>query len=457
MTATPIEAPTGLFRDFRLLVLSFLIPLVLPAAARGAEGVEPLFQAMREGKVRFEAVAMHGFEKIDITVTNLTDRFLRLDPAGAMLMPPDPSLQRLGLGAPVTADPENEDSFFILLPPRGDWSGTVWAVCLDHEKGVPPNGVPYALSASGAPDKALEILRYWARNPWIVQKTVNDIIWTGQDLGVLRSQVIPARIRRSEPAAWNGALYWRSGDGEIYRLREEEWTRIGKGFDAVSAAEGLVVGLNRAINGVRITGQTGEGWRFLSLPGIPDKALPAPGMAVFAKVEDRLFRFGPGQEGFEPVDSPPLLDFACSGESGEILHILEKGKGAVLRREDDGSWASLPGDSASRIAAGRGDLYAAFPSGVFRLRRTWVKIADPGVQFFPGRGSCFLVQEGKYGRYDESTSEVVFSQPISRQYVAISADPASDTLFLLDEKGAIHAFRGEGIEFVARVPGRSEK
>ncbi|GEM_PF-2600591 len=434
--------------------------LLLAFASPGLASEEPrtLFEALKKKEVAFEAVAMHGFEKIDITILNLTDRTLTLDPAGSVLLPPDPALQRLGLGAPVDANPDAPLSFYLVVKPRGRWSGTVWAVCLDAEKGVPPNGVPYVLSDSPAEGNALNLLKYWARNPWIRQKTVNDLIWTGQDLGVLKSQVIPARLRKSDVAVWDGTVFWLSGDGLLFRTREDEWVEIGRGFDRVVAGHGLIAGTHRALNGVRILGFTGKTWRFLTLPGIPDEVRTAPGHVLYARIGTDLYRFGPGDERFHPAVPFPVAAFAIqAGEPEPEVFVVEAESGTVRLLQADGGHREFPGGPARRVHATRASVFAEFATGLFVLRgSSWVKVAGPPSRFLAAGETAFFVREGGLHRVGPDGGEPELLPKGREPFLVLETDREADAIYGLDEKGGIWTFEKNEWSFRIRIPGREK-
>ncbi|MHC5037782.1 MAG: hypothetical protein ACYTHM_10745 [Planctomycetota bacterium] len=434
------------------LLCTFLLPKALLA-----EDPESLSSAMKKKKVKFEAVAMHGFEKIDITLVNLTDKSLRLNPAGAVLLPPDPSLQRLGLGAPVDAEPGNEDSFLILLAPNGRWTGCVWAVCLDHAKAVPANGVPYTLSGEVAEDKALEILQYWAKNPWINQKTVNDLIWTKQDLKVLQSQVIPQWLRKSSLTAWGGELFWLSGEGQLFRLSGEKWVKIGEGFENVVAGHGTIAGTHSAVNGIRFRTLTGEGWQFKPLAGAPAKVFPGPGFVLYARVGTSLLRFDPGADSFVPAAPFPILDAALKrGPREPTLVVLANEPRQVKVRFGPGKWQALPGGAVKSIAVSHEKIYAELENGIYRFGKKWVKVAERGSFILPGRTSCFFFLKGKIRRYDESKKTSIDVKPLAVIPLTFGVDPVEDRLFAVDERGMIWAWEGESWVERVRIPEKGE-
>lgn len=444
------------FRD----ALGVLVLLLFPAPFLAAQepSPRPLFEALARNAVRFVADAKYGFEKIDITVSNLTEEALCLDPAGSVLMPPDPSLQRLGLGAPVDARPDDEASFYIHLAPKGIWSGTVWAVCLDAEKGVPGIGVPYELSARPAAPRALEILRYWARKPWIAQKTVNDLIWTGQDLQVLRTQVIPAWLRKSSLACWGGHLFWLSGEGTLYRRAGEEWVEFGANLQHVFAGHGQVVGTHGSINGVRLRSLTGEGWRFVTLLGVPTAVLPAPGFVLYVIAENRLWRLEPGKG--DPVQAAPFeVEAAALGGSpgaAPAVYALERETGKIHARAQDGTWTELSALPARGIAATPGLLYGAFATGVFRFQGKWIKIANEAEALLPSARGCYLVHREGVEFYSEETGKKSALPSLENPTLSLVADPAGDGLYALDESGTLSALGPEGWVQIGKVPGKDE-
>jgi hypothetical protein len=397
---------------------------------------------------------MHGFEKIDLAVANLVNEALRVDPAGTVLTPPDSALQRLGLGAPVDAVPGNEASFFLALSPLGRWSGCVWAVCLDFGKGVPPTGVPYEVSPDLATGNALEVLRYWARNPGIDQKTVNDIVWSGQGLSVLRSQVVPDRLRKSSLAVADGQVFWLSGDGALHRLRGADWEAVGDGLDAVRAGFGMAVGSHRTLNGVRVFAASQGAWRFLLLPGIPAEVLPAPAFSVFARVEGSVYRFGPGSAEF--VSACPYtaagVALKASTHDPEIC-VLEAETGVVRTLGKSGVWRELPGTAALRISATAGSVYAVFASGLYRFQKRWTKVAEGADALYPGREVLYLIRGTRLYRYDEASDTIVELPSLQTHLLFLATDPAGDSLWVLDEKSSVWVFENSAWRFLVKVPG----
>ncbi|MHC4777363.1 MAG: hypothetical protein ACYTFG_02170 [Planctomycetota bacterium] len=452
----PNDSPSPLLGAW-ILLLAVAALLVTSTPARAAE-VESLSDAMAKGRIRFDAVAMHGFEKIDITIVNLVSRILKIDPAGAVLIPPDPALQRLGLGAPVGADPADEGSFFIHLAPNGQWSGTVWAVCLDHGKGVPSNGVPYTLSKKSAEGKALEVLKYWARNPWIQQKTVNDLIWTGQDIKVLRSQVIPSWLRKSSLAAWGGEIMWLSGTGRLFRRTPDAWANIGKRLEKVILGHGLVVGTHNSINGIRYKSLTGEGWSYKSLAGVPSQVHPAPGFLLYTLVESSLFLLEPGKPDFAKAS-----DLECEGVAmtwrakTPVLFLLERETAKIHTTDPrDGKWITLPAGPAKKIAASRESLYAEFETGVFRYGRGWAKVAETGTAFFPASKSCFLVRGDSVSVFHEAKGKTSPLPPLKSSPLFCSVDPVEEKVYIIDERGAIWSFVENEWKFLFKIPAKNE-
>jgi len=433
----------------KIQILPILAAVVLILAASGALSAqepeaEPLFDALRKNKVKFEAIAMHGFQKIDITLFNLTDGPLLLDPAGSMLMPPDPALQRLGLGSPVGAKPGEPLSFFIRIEPKARWSGCVWSVCLDAKLAVPANGVPYTLSVNPASGRALEILRYWARKPWIDQKTVNDLIWTGQSLAVLRTQVIPLWLRKSTLASWGNERFWLSGEGRLYRRKGEKWELLGKGLERIHVGEGLVAGTHRAVNGVRYRGLTGQGWQFLILPGIPEEVWPAPGFVLYAKVENQLFRFDPGTDAFVKAAEFPVASVAIRRQAkGHTLFAVRADTGKIQVRTSDDAWKEFSALPAKNIAVSQASVYAEFGTGIFRFTKKWVKLAEPGWELRPGRKCCYFLREGKVLLFSEERGKLSEIPAPPAMALSICVDPSSDLLLALDESGIVWAYQGQ--------------
>lgn len=423
-----------------------------------AEKPTPMFEAMKARTVRFKATAMHGFEKIDITVDNLTNRAMVIDPAGSVLHPPDPALQRLGLGAPVDANPENPPSFFIHLSPRGSWSGTVWSVCLDAKKGVPPNGVPYELTAEPAEAEILKVLKYWAKNPWIDQKTVNDLIWGKPDLEVLRSQVIPTHLRKSSLHAWGGEVFWLSGSDELFRQKGEEWVSIGLNIGDVALGHGQVAAYRKGINGLRRYSVTKGDWKFLFLQGVPTVVLPGPGNTIYAIIEDRIAKLAPGCEEFVSLEQEPVSLAALSpAPINPVLVVADRETGVVRMMDESGKWRDLPGGIAKGIAASAGSIYAIFDTGIFRFHRGWRKIAAQGDALLAGRETCLIHDGARWVQFKEQSGKLTPLPALDKRMINLTLDPSTDLLLALDETGRIWSLRDNRWERFSTIPKMKDK
>jgi hypothetical protein len=296
-------------------------------------------------------------------------------------------------------------------------------------------------------------LRYWAKKPWIDQKTVNDLIWTGQDLGVLRTQVIPARLRKSTLSAWGGELIWLSGTGRLHRKKGEGWEELGKGLEKAVTGQGMVLGLHRAIAGVRFRSLTGTGWQFQTLPGIPDKAQPASGFAILALVERKLLRFDPSNKEFRPVCEFHVSDFALLGSGKEeVLFALEADSGKIQVLDRNGEWREVSALPARRIAGSGSALYAEFGTGIFRHSSKWIKVAESGSEMLPSRTACYFAGAKKLVRYDEKTGKQSELPPLKSTVLSMCVDPVTGILHALDESGSIWSFSDKAWEKTTSIP-----
>jgi hypothetical protein len=420
------------------------------------ESTVNLFDAKKKGWVDLEAIAMYGFEKIEISVVNRTDRRLRLDPAGSVLMPPDPALQRLGLGGVIGGVP-GEDSSLIVLGPRGKWKGLVHSVCLDFGKGTPPNGVPFKLSGSPASDEALKVLRYWASHPHIRQATVNDIIWTGQTLATLKSQVVPPWLLESSLAVWGGKIYWRTGLRTLYEMSGDgaSWSKIGENLDRVDAAGGQVTGYVFRIPGLRWYNLSARKWEYFFLPKAPEKVLLGPDRSIYVLCQKSLYSYRPGQKKFRPFGTVDAADAALSPASvAPVLAVVRDGDGRVMvydRQKE--TWSERPGRDARRVGVTEKSLYARFPKGVFRFQGRWRRLAGPGAEFETGTSRCFLLEKKAISVYDEEKGAVTRMGSLPAGVICKSLDRALDRLYVLDERGRVLRLAAGGTwKVIAAVP-----
>jgi hypothetical protein len=422
------------------------VTLCVGATAVQAQGpAQNLFDARRKGLVELGAIAMHGYSKIEIVVRNLTDRSLRLDPAGSVLTPPDPALQRLGLAGVVGGIP-GEDSSLILIGPKGTWKGEVHSVCLDFGKGTPPNGVPYVLSPRPAAEKALRVLRYWAANPHIRQATVNDVVWTGQDLKALKSQVIPARVLDSRLVAAGGALYWLSGHRTLYAVSRDgtSWSRLGESLDTVVAGGGQLAGYIERIPGLRWYNVSQRRWEYFFLPSAPKKVLLGPDRVIYVVSKEALFVYRPGQKQFNRLPSPAVLDAALSPAAvSPVLWVLSVDGRIHYRDRED--WKVLPGRGGDRIGATETALYTSTSKGVLRYaRKKWTRIGDPGSEFRAGRRGCFLFHKGRVTVLTDLDGTAPKRTTPPKGVLHFCIDRYTDKLWALDEGGRIHGLNAKG-------------
>lgn len=431
-----------------------------PAQEKEAPPAENLFEARRRGRVELEAIAMHGYRKIEITVKNLTDRSLRLDPAGSVLLPPDPALQRLGLAGVVGGVP-GEDSSLILLRPRGSWTGEIHAVCLDFGKGTPPNGVPYELSAEPAGEKALRVLRYWAENPHIRQAMVNDVIWTDQDLDTLKTQVLPPWLLEARLVPAGGALHWLSGGKDLYRVSADgsAWSKIGENFDQVRAGGGQMAGYLHTIPGLRWYNLSQKRWEYFFLPSPPEKVLLGPDRSMFVLARRSLLVYRPGQKQFESVDAPSLKDAALSPASvSPTLWILDAEGRVRHRPAAGGDWTTLPGKGFQTLGATLTAVYASSDRGVFRFRKgQWRAVADRGSRCLAGSRHAFLFRKRTLTVLPDA-DQPSRNVTLPKRLIHATVDRYTDTVWALDESGRVLRLAEDGTwHAFADVPDLEEK
>ncbi len=430
-----------------ILVWACGAALAASSAAVSAEEAENLFEAKKKGKVEFEAISMFGFEKIEITVKNLTPALLRLNPAGSVLIPPDGALQRLGLAGVVGGVP-GEDSALIVIPPNGSWTGEINAVCLDFGKGTPPNGVKYSLSGTPADESALEVLRYWADNPQIKQTTVNDIIWSGRRLDTLKSQVLPAWLIDARIIVNGGKMLFLTGSGVLYQVADDalSWSKIGENLDSAAASGGQIAGYIEKIPGLRWYNLSQRSWEYFFLPSSPAKVLLGPDRTIFALCGGTIYRWAPGQKEFAAFSAGGISDAAMSPAAvSPAICALKADSGTVLvydRAQE--AWSELQGGGFSKVGASSKSVYASSAAGVARFQGKWRRIHGSPADFEAGSGKCFIVAAKRVIVYDEGADSLSQPADLPRTAMAWAVDRITDSFYVLDEQAKVHKLSDSG-------------
>ncbi len=444
----------GAFR-IRCSVAAMSVLLAGPLAAAGQDA-ENLFDARRKGKIEFEAVSMFGYEKIEITVKNLTAATVRLNPAGSVLMPPDAALQRLGLGGVVGGVP-GEDSSLIIIGPNGVWTGEIHSVCLDCAKGTPPNGIKYSLSSSPAEEEVLKVLKYWSENPKISQSAVNDIIWAGRKLDTLKSQVLPQWLLGGRIIPSGGKLYFLSGLKAVFQVSDDFalWTKIGENLDRVIAGGGQVSGYIENIPGLRWYNLSERRWEYFFLPAAPKKVLLGPDRTIFALCGGKLLRWAPGQKDFTLFMPAEIADAAIGPSPvSPVLCVLTSDAGRVLQFDRAGeTWTELAGRGFCRVGASDKSVYACSTGGaLFRFQGQWRKIHPASDDFEAGKRSCFVVEKRRV-LVDEASDSFVATATLPGNLISYCVDGPADSMLAIDEQARVLKLSSSGAwEVICSVP-----
>lgn len=164
--------------------VSMLLALVLLAVPAYAAGSAKLTDAVQKSLVKVAAFKPATHKYANLSITNVSEEELTIDPFGSSLRPGGQDYQRLGLAF--------SQSGAIVIAPGQTWTGKISSVCRDESLRSPAGTTDYALSATSVTAWEREVLAFWKANRGIPQQFINDVIWGGLDFDELKALVVPA-------------------------------------------------------------------------------------------------------------------------------------------------------------------------------------------------------------------------------------------------------------------------
>lgn len=141
-----------------------VVMLTVPALAGETVGLN---DAAQKNLIQLETCTPKSLHAVTITIKNLTDESISIEPLGSSITPGEQGRQRIGLAFAETD---------IVIPANATWSGKILTVCRDQDLHGPVGTTSYTFG--GAVDSfERSVLTFWSEHRFLRQTAVNDVIW----------------------------------------------------------------------------------------------------------------------------------------------------------------------------------------------------------------------------------------------------------------------------------------
>ncbi len=202
-----------------LATLLAVVMLTVPALAGETVGLN---DAAQKNLIQLENCTPKNLRTAHVTIKNLTDESISIEPLGSSITPGDRGRQRLGLAFAETD---------IVISANATWSGNIHSVCRDQDLRSPIGQTSYTFG--GAVDSfERSVLTFWSEHRFLPQTDVNDVVWKDKTFEDLKQEArevqealdaIQPAEEESEAAVEEGAEASDSALGTIrswFRRRE---------------------------------------------------------------------------------------------------------------------------------------------------------------------------------------------------------------------------------------------